>query len=58
MIEKLNTTDYLARLHELTQSDDTEGAHGNADDILCEILSELGYDDIVETYNRVNKWYA
>ena len=37
---------------------DKEKAHVDADDILCEILVKLGYEDIVEIYNRIEKWYA
>lgn len=37
---------------------DTEAAHCNADDVLCALLAELGYDDVVEEYRKVSKWYA
>lgn len=35
-----------------------EGAHGEADSILCELLELLGYKDVVAAYNKVEKWYA
>ena len=37
---------------------DTEIAHGVADDILCEFLVSLSYEDVVAEYNLVGKWYA
>lgn len=37
---------------------DTEAAHGNADDILCEFLTALGYADVVAEWHKVDKWYA
>lgn len=37
---------------------DTEEAHYEADDILCELLSSLGFDDVVSEYHKVDKWYA
>ena len=37
---------------------DTEVAHSNADDVLCALLSALGYNDVVAEYHKVNKWYA
>ena len=37
---------------------DTEANHGNADDILCEFLKGLGYENIVDEYNKIDKWYA
>ena len=38
--------------------DDRERPHLIADGILCELLTELGYANIVELYNKVNKWYS
>ena len=40
------------------ENDDTEVAHANADDILCTLLEELGYADVVAEYRKVSKWYA
>ena len=37
---------------------DTECAHGEADDILCDFLISLGYGDLVKVYHEVDKWYA
>ena len=39
-------------------NDDIEMAHSNADDLLCEFLISLGYQDVVYEYNKVSKWYA
>jgi hypothetical protein len=47
--------DWLKRL----QSDrDIEMAHSTADDILCRLLSGLGYDDVVQEYLKINRWFA
>lgn len=40
------------------KSGDTEIAHGNADDVLCDLLKSLGYGDVVKEYEKVSKWYA
>lgn len=37
---------------------DIEAAHGNADDVLCSLLRSLGYDDVVDEWHQVGKWYA
>jgi hypothetical protein len=37
---------------------DEETAHVIADDLLCQLLRELGHDDVVEAYLLVDKWYA
>jgi len=35
-----------------------EGGHSYADDILCELLDELGYSEITGIFNSMTKWYA
>ena len=35
-----------------------EGAHTKADALLCELLEKLGYKDLVDKYDEVNKWYS
>jgi hypothetical protein len=39
-------------------SHDTEIAHSIADDVLCTLLIELGYKEVVDAYNEIDKWYA
>ncbi len=41
-----------------TQSKDTETAHFEADIVLCKFLTGLGYGDVVEEWERGEKWYA
>lgn len=40
------------------RNSDTEMAHSNADGVLCELLKALGYADVVEEYEKVEKWFA
>lgn len=54
---------YLKRLETIAEGSrsvgcDIEDAHIEADKILCDILDMLGFDDIVEAYNSIEKWYA
>ncbi len=35
-----------------------ESAHQAADRVLCDLLSALGYGDVVEEWPRVGRWYA
>ena len=42
----------------LAYGHDPETDHEEADNILCEFLSELGYDDVVNLFQQVQKWYA
>ena len=34
-----------------------ESDHGEADNLLCNLLEELGYTEIVEVYGKLPKWY-
>ena len=48
-------------VHELLLAqgnDDTEAAHRDADQTLCDLLETLGFADVVEQYHRIRKWYA
>lgn len=57
-MRKALSDEMVSRLQEEANNDDTECAHINADDILCELLEKLGYKDVVEKYNEVSKWYS
>lgn len=48
----------IAELKQLQKSGDIECAHGDADVILCDLLHALGYSDVVEEWEKVEKWYA
>lgn len=49
----------LVKLLNLQLDGDTESAHGQADEVLLEILRhEGGYDAIIEAYEAIDKWYA
>ena len=49
---------YEDRMRPLKDMWDKESAHGDADDILIEVLTELGYDELVRLWEIVPKWYA
>lgn len=36
---------------------DTEEDHREADQILCSLLMNLGYEDVVRVYESITKWY-
>lgn len=37
---------------------DPEQSHQEADQILCDLLTQLGYEDVVRMYQSITKWYA
>lgn len=51
---------YLGRLNKLlkTGSSDFEYIHMEGDNILIELLRELGHDDIADAWEKLPKWYA
>jgi hypothetical protein len=52
------TTKALAKLRPLLGSPDPEVAHGDADDVLCELLRSLGFNEVVDVWEKAPKWYA
>lgn len=48
----------IERLKQLLVSGDVEASHSEADRILCELLTSLGYGDVVAAWDDVEKWYA
>ena len=49
---------YGNRMVFLIGTNDPETAHYQADELLCELLTELGYAGVVSRYRSVEKWYA
>lgn len=49
---------YLSQLNDLITENDVEKKHIDADNILCELLKELGFNEIVESFNKLKKWYG
>lgn len=45
----------IKQLNDIAKIDDTETAHINADDVLCNLLSTLGYQDVIDAYMEVDK---
>jgi hypothetical protein len=37
---------------------DVESAHIHADQVLCDLLTALGYADVVAEYDEILKWYS
>lgn len=48
----------IKKLLECAKNDDIEIAHIDADNALCNLLIVLGYENIVNLYRKVSKWYA
>lgn len=48
----------VAALKKLQGPGDTESMHSLADKVLCDLLIELNFDDVVEEWQKIEKWYA
>lgn len=48
----------INKLKILQEMRDKESAHCNADDVICDLLKALGYEDVVKGYDEIDKWYA
>lgn len=57
-MEPMTREKAIARLRELQKGHDTEADHINADGVLCRLLTEIGYQDVVDEWAKVDKWYA
>lgn len=48
----------VEKMKECVNNGDTEVAHLEADAVLCDVLTQLGYKELVDFYEKVKKWYA
>jgi len=49
---------WIKYIKEYCHSGDTEADHGEADKALCLFLRSLGYGELVDEWEKVDKWYA
>ena len=48
----------IEQLQALQEGRDIEVEHDVADETLCKLLISLGYQDVVDEWSKVKKWYA
>lgn len=48
---------YIKLLQEVNK-EDTETAHIQSDSIICDLLEELWYSEVVSEYDKIEKWYS
>lgn len=51
---KRTIEEIIARLKELQQDDDIEEAHILADWIICDLLEDLGYTEVIKEYVKIS----
>lgn len=59
VIKDLNK-EYLEKIKEYQERNkgDEEARHIAEDDLLCELLTKIGFDEVVKQYIKTSKWYA
>ena len=59
-LEKVAATLAVSELERIAEESagDPEAAHSEADEVLCELLKTLGYENVVKAWQSVEKWYA
>lgn len=53
--------EFYEKMKELSDEEgfmDSEYVHGNMDDLMCEVLTSLGYGEGVKVFKDTLKWYA
>ena len=50
--------DLLLKAKEQSPSYDLEDTHVDADNLMCQLLTELGYGEGVALFKKMPKWYA
>lgn len=49
---------FAEKMKNIFKNYDTEAAHIEADDLMAEVLSTLGYEKGVQIFSSNEKWYA
>ena len=53
----MSPSEAIRKLLDLQNNEDMEYAHLEADNILCELLDSLGYEEVVEAFHDIDKEY-
>lgn len=49
---------FANEMRRIDRDNDTEMAHILADELMCKLLRELGYDEGVDIFEQMDKWYS
>ncbi len=58
MTDPITPEEFASRLKELANMGDIETAHAEADELMEEILTQLGYGEGIKVFEAMDKWYA
>ena len=55
---RMTPEEFAEAMKEIAESDDPECAHSYMDDLMCQLLDDLGYEEGVKIFLDAEKWYA
>lgn len=60
MTNELDIEKYKKAMEEAlnTSVKDAEAGHAMADEVLCDLINDLGFQEITALFRRVFKWYS
>ena len=59
MSEEIKLPEAMIMIEKCKQGEgDAEDKHWNADEILCKVLRSLGYGELSDAFEEIEKWYA
>lgn len=50
--------EFTERMKQIKEGGDIEIRHSDADNLMCEVLADLGYEEGVKIFEEMSKWYA
>lgn len=55
---KFTPDEFASLMRKIEGDGDIEGGHGEADELMSELLDSLGYHEGVAVFQSMSKWYA
>lgn len=56
--KEFSTKGFANEMRIIDRNNNTEMAHILADELMCKLLRELGYDEGVDIFEKMSKWYS
>ena len=57
-VRPMSPAEFANEMQAIAKIGDQEIRHGDADDLICRLLTELGYAEGVKLFDEMEKWYA
>ena len=57
-VQTMTPEEFKERMLDLNRIDDEEIFHDKADELICEVMTSLGYGEGIEIFDNHAKWYS